>query len=56
MTTTVPVDWLIAAALPIVLLVAWVFGAIARWLIDGWISTRNPIASASTGTVRAAAT
>jgi uncharacterized membrane protein YeaQ/YmgE (transglycosylase-associated protein family) len=35
MTTTIPVDWLIAAALPIVLLVAWVFGAIARWLLRG---------------------
>jgi hypothetical protein len=35
MTTTIPVDWLIAAALPIVLLVAWVFSAIARWLLRG---------------------
>jgi uncharacterized membrane protein YeaQ/YmgE (transglycosylase-associated protein family) len=35
MTTSVPVVWLIAAALPIVLLVAWVFGAIARRLLRG---------------------
>lgn len=35
MTSSVPVVWLIAAALPIVLLVAWAFGSIARWLLSG---------------------
>ena len=35
MTDTIPVVWLIGAALPIVLLVAWAFGAIARWMLRG---------------------
>jgi hypothetical protein len=34
-TTTIPAVWLIAAALPIVLLVAWAFGAFARWVLRG---------------------
>lgn len=35
MTTGIPVVWVIAVALPIVLVVAWAFGAIARWLLRG---------------------
>ncbi len=35
MNLPVPAVWLIAAALPIVLLVAWAFGSVARWLLRG---------------------
>jgi uncharacterized membrane protein YeaQ/YmgE (transglycosylase-associated protein family) len=34
-TDGLPPVWLIAAALPLILLLAWAFGAIARWLLRG---------------------